>query len=798
MRWHLISILTIVIATAFVASEEKDFVDKLHVITRRDDSAEGPDPEYNIKQKAMVWLDRIDREGFQDTCTQSHNKIEERNLSAVIVSPINCQHPDARRDYEFKGPIDSDGYPHGFGSLSLGRTPKKKSEKCLRTRQLFGEDVQEIKGHFVFGYPDGKLKIMLGNQVETEIFFSEGIPHGHYKISIDSGKPTQVFNVGAVYNGVQNDPCWIVTETEIRYGNCSQPFVFDSKSLVVIFPRSLQQDFIPVSGYVRENTLSPAFDATLMHLKGYGNCSRILSSGIYPHEFVYDLTTKERMFRSFQWDGVCPDQEVHGREEAAKSFRSYLKKLSHQFILGQPFDESTFKSKKARKLLTNIEQLEFNRYEAILNLEKPHSIEFRYFGPKDAEDNFHGYGEVQIIPKTTCYRGVCAVSKFIRLFGHFGHGKLQGPFSIIHRSQWQSTMGLAKDGIIHGLVATFGLVPVWPYIFSETNAKESARLYMHSGLGMLAWFDNGNEKTDFILRGTLADPLSPGFLYGSPAKGTWNITGETVAWLYPYYLSALVGKFENNMMESAQYAHVKSFRCEHYMPRFTFTEPSGPSFFFDPPTNETVTSQPLLPDPYEAELVEVRESKVPGAGEGVYALKEIQKGQFFAMYAGIQVDDEQSKILHENYCEPNFNGSYPCDKYSIATYMGANIYLPTPWHRRDHNCATSAAKINNDFEPNVSSRFVDVEHPRFGLIMGTECLKPIKPGEEILINYGYAHKNKTLEESIKIKGNHQWYFIQMKAHLEKLEKFQNQTQAVPSPTEKPTLDQSEHPPRQEL
>eukprot|EP00094_Tigriopus_californicus_P012233 TCALIF_11823-PA protein Name:"Similar to setd7 Histone-lysine N-methyltransferase SETD7 (Halocynthia roretzi)" AED:0.00 eAED:0.00 QI:0/0.5/0.33/0.66/0.5/1/3/148/847 len=798
MRWHLTLILTVVISVALVESGEKDFVGKLHSIAQRDESTDDPDPEFNIKQNAMIWLDRIEREGFQDSCSVSYKKIEARNLSAVIVSPIDCRHPEARRDYEFKGPVDFDGYPHGYGSMLFGRTPKKKPEQCLRTKQLFGEDVQEIRGNFVYGYPDGKLSITLANQVETEIFFSQGIPHGPYKISIDFGKPTHVFTVGAVYNGLQNDPCWIVTETEIRYGNCSQPFVFEStSSLTVVFPRSLQQDFVPVSGQVKENTLSPAFDATLLNLRGYGNCSRILASGIYPHEFVYDLTTKERMFRSLEWHGICPDEEIHGRDKAAQGFRSYLSRLTHQFILGQPFDEATFKSKKGRKLITNLEQIEHNRYEAVLNLEKPHIIEFRYFGPRDAEDNFHGYGEIQIIAKNTCYRGVCEISKFTRLFGHFGRGKLQGPFSIIHRSQWQSTMGLAKDGIIHGLVATFGLVPVWPYVFSKQKAKESARLYMHSGIGMLAWFDNGREKTDFILRGTVADPKSPGFLYGSTTKGTWNITGDHTAWLYPYYVSALVGKFDNNMMVSAQYAHLKSFRCDYHMPRFTFTEPSGSSFFFDPPTNETVTSQPLLADPYDAELVEVRESKVPGAGEGVYALKDIQPQQLFAMYAGIQVDDEQTKILHENYCNANLNGSYPCDKYSIATYMGANIYLPTPWHQRDHNCATSAAKINNDFEPNVTSRFVDIEHPRFGLIMGTECTKPIKAGEEILIDYGYKHKNKDLEESIKIKGNHQWYFIQKKAHLERLEKLKKHDQAIPSSTENPTLDQAKQS-RQEL
>ena len=35
-----------------------------------------------------------------------------------------------------------------------------------------------------------------------------------------------------------------------------------------------------------------------------------------------------------------------------------------------------------------------------------------------------------------------------------------------------------------------------------------------------------------------------------------------------------------------------------------------------------MTSQPLVPDPYETAMVEVRQSSVPGAEEGLFARQE--------------------------------------------------------------------------------------------------------------------------------------------------------------------------------
>ena len=51
-------------------------------------------------------------------------------------------------------------------------------------------------------------------------------------------------------------------------------------------------------------------------------------------------------------------------------------------------------------------------------------------------------------------------------------------------------------------------------------------------------------------------------------------------------------------------------------------------------TFEFVTSDPLLPDPYESRMVEAKPSKVPFAGDGLHARVKIEPNDIIAFYNG--------------------------------------------------------------------------------------------------------------------------------------------------------------------
>ena len=49
-----------------------------------------------------------------------------------------------------------------------------------------------------------------------------------------------------------------------------------------------------------------------------------------------------------------------------------------------------------------------------------------------------------------------------------------------------------------------------------------------------------------------------------------------------------------------------------------------------------MTSLPLVPDPYETSMVEVRQSSVPGAEEGLFARRYVVPDTILAFYNGVR------------------------------------------------------------------------------------------------------------------------------------------------------------------
>lgn len=76
-----------------------------------------------------------------------------------------------------------------------------------------------------------------------------------------------------------------------------------------------------------------------------------------------------------------------------------------------------------------------------------------------------------------------------------------------------------------------------------------------------------------------------------------NITGDDVAYLYPWYELGLSGRFEENVMKEARLAQVISTRCQDgFMDVDLQVDPQQAdiTYDFDPATNDTISSRPTL------------------------------------------------------------------------------------------------------------------------------------------------------------------------------------------------------------
>ena len=128
--------------------------------------------------------------------------------------------------------------------------------------------------------------------------------------------------------------------------------------------------------------------------------------------------------------------------------------------------------------------------------------------------------------------------------------------------------------------------------------------------------------------------------------------------------------------------------------------------------SNTVLKFPEVTDPYESKIVEVRDSLIPGAGQGLFAKQSVEKGCVVAYFAGVVVDGQQC------------NNS----EYSISWTGGLGLDIPEDL--RQTYCSTLGHKACHSFSPNC--QYTWAVHPRFGRIRAVVALKNLKVSQSDL------------------------------------------------------------------
>ena len=138
-----------------------------------------------------------------------------------------------------------------------------------------------------------------------------------------------------------------------------------------------------------------------------------------------------------------------------------------------------------------------------------------------------------------------------------------------------------------------------------------------------------------------------------------------------------------------------------------------------PGISDTVINHFDICDPYESNMVEVRTSTIPEAGQGLFARKNVAEGTVVAFFAGVEVTSGES-----------FSS-----EYSISWLNGS--VLDIPQRLRSSYCCTLGHKACHSFAPNCE--YCWAHHPRFGKIRSLVSLRPLETGEEILTDYKYSY-----------------------------------------------------------
>ena len=209
--------------------------------------------------------------------------------------------------------------------------------------------------------------------------------------------------------------------------------------------------------------------------------------------------------------------------------------------------------------------------------------------------------------------------------------------------------------------------------------------------------------------------LGGGYLVGE-VDTNGDMSGDDIAYIYPDFRTAIRGQFMDGEMISGQECRVISGVISD---DGSFTIPIFSDFVndviykHDPASHLVISSDPLLRDPWEATMVEVRPSGLDQAGEGLFAKTDLPAKTIICLFAGVRL--KTSTVAAERR---------PRSDYRIQLTVDVDLDIPDTCLQLTSYCATLGHKANHSFIPNGT--FDLFEHPRFGLIRAITSLEDIK------------------------------------------------------------------------
>ncbi|KAK1175227.1 histone-lysine N-methyltransferase SETD7 [Acipenser oxyrinchus oxyrinchus] len=327
-------------------------------------------------------------------------------------------------------------------------------------------------------------------------------------------------------------------------------------------------------------------------------------------------------------------------------------------------------------------------------------------GPLDEDDQPHGFCTI-------------TYSSSDRFEGHFVHGEKngRGKFYFFDGSTLEGYY--VDDALQAQGVYTYedGAVLHGTYLEGELNGP--AREYDAEGRLIFKgqYKDNTRHGVCWLYypdRGSLVGEVNE--------EG--EMTGSKVAYLYPDGRIALHGKFIEGDLIEARLATLTS--VDNGRPQFEI-QPDSPVYTYDKSTSACISTNCLLPDPYESERVYVADSLIAGAGEGLFAKTEAESNTVMAFYNGV-------RITHEAVDSRDWS----LNSNTISLDEDVVLDVPEPYNNIKKYSASLGHKANHSFTPNcIYDPFV---HPRFGPIKCIRTLRAVESDEELMVAYGYDHR----------------------------------------------------------
>ncbi|KAL1919222.1 uncharacterized protein VTP21DRAFT_1914 [Calcarisporiella thermophila] len=328
--------------------------------------------------------------------------------------------------------------------------------------------------------------------------------------------------------------------------------------------------------------------------------------------------------------------------------------------------------------------------------------------------------EEEMEDENPVYEGECHSSTHLP----HGHGKLiyrSAVFEGEFQNGEKEGKGIYKfkDGsTLSGIFTRDSLSGFGVYTFPDGRRLEAH--YVKGDLtGPCKEFD---AKGQLLSEGEYADGRRVGtwllcFEDGGTLRGEMGDEGISGSAVYTYPDgSELRGEWRNGEMMEANY----------YVDDALFTDAK---YSFDPSTSASISSSPLLPDPYEQRCVYVAPATEPSAGEGLFARKALRANTVVAFYNGIRLTHKEVDAR-----------DWSLNSNTISLDDSVVLDVPAEYTSTRRYAASLGHKANHTFEaPNA--RYDVCDHPRFGSIKCIRTTREVQAHEEIVVDYDYNERD---------------------------------------------------------
>ena len=314
------------------------------------------------------------------------------------------------------------------------------------------------------------------------------------------------------------------------------------------------------------------------------------------------------------------------------------------------------------------------------------------------------------------------------LSGEYRDGELLGPGRIVFNNN-QVIIANFSHGSIHGLARRFSSSGEVLWIGRyEFGRPEGTCWQCLPGGGLLT--------------GQVSQTRS-----GPADSRDDTISGDNVTYIFPDYKTCLTGTFTQSRLVEAKLARIINIEEQEVVQSsLSSSDPDQSQGVINIQT-ETISdyiysfsstfSQTdfLARDPYEASLVEVRESRLEGAGEGVFVMRTVPSNTVLAFYNGERSSSQADDDVDWDICSYRIFIDKEEDGEEGEEEDCDILDIPEGLRSVEKYCATVGHKINHSFSPNCVFR--PYHHPLHGYIKCLVSSQEITEDQELTVDYKY-------------------------------------------------------------